>query len=149
MSKVFVDTAPFIYLAEGQPQFRKAVHEQLSDMIKAGDDVVSSSLTLMEVLVHPKRNNDKSAVMRYKLLFKSLLAEPLIAIDDSIAEFAADIRADYNCKSVDSLQLAAALKAGCEIFYTNDISLQAVKEIHVLTVSCLEGWNAHPPTNNE
>jgi predicted nucleic acid-binding protein len=58
----------------------------------------------------------------------------LISIDPQIAESAADLRARYNLRTPDALQVAAALQTGCEAFLTNDKGLQRVTELRVLVL---------------
>ncbi len=56
----------------------------------------------------------------------------IIPVTDDIAERAAFLRARYNIKTPDALQLATALLTGGKFFLTNDESLSSVEEIHVL-----------------
>jgi len=55
-------------------------------------------------------------------------------IDDSIAKQAAKLRVRYNLSLADALQVAAALAAGCDAFFTNDIALKRVSEIKILVI---------------
>lgn len=134
MKRVFVDTAPFIYLTEGTPDLREAVQYRLSAMISSGDELSTSVITLFETLVHPKKNHDESMASKYKAMFNTLLSDSIIPIDAVIAEKAANLRAIYGFKSVDSLQLSAAITVGCDVFYTNDLSLGRCRELEVITV---------------
>ena len=65
---VGVDTAVFIYFIEAQPAFLSAI----DTMFKAADagrlEVVTSALTLMEVLVVPYRAGDRALADRYDAL---------------------------------------------------------------------------------
>lgn len=59
-------------------------------------------------------------------------------VDDDVAVKAAQLRSRYSfLRSMDAVQLAAAINWGCDIFFTNDIQLQKVKEIKVVLVSDL------------
>ena len=54
-------------------------------------------------------------------------------IDLSVSDAAARLRAKYpSLKSIDALQLAAAIKGQCEVFMTNDRRLKQVSEIRVI-----------------
>lgn len=54
------------------------------------------------------------------------------AVDTVMAKRAAALRAYYNLRTPDALQLAAALEAGCQAFLTNYIPLKRVTELRVL-----------------
>jgi predicted nucleic acid-binding protein len=62
----------------------------------------------------------------------------MLSIDREIAERAAHIRATYNIRIPDALQLGAALSAGCEAFLTNDHDLRRVTDLRVLVLEELE-----------
>jgi predicted nucleic acid-binding protein len=57
---------------------------------------------------------------------------------DAVAEKAAEVRARYNLKLTDSLQIAAAIAAGCDDFLTNDSALKRVSGITILALGDLE-----------
>ncbi len=63
-------------------------------------------------------------------------AEIIVAnIDREIAMEAARIRAEYKAfKMMDSLQLAAALACGCDLFLTNDKQLRQFGRLPCLTL---------------
>ncbi len=61
-----------------------------------------------------------------------------VFIDTSIAESAADLRARYNLRTPDALQIAVALEKGCEAFLTNDGQLKRVTELRVLILDELD-----------
>lgn len=57
------------------------------------------------------------------------------SIDKTIAEKAAQIRAEYKFfKTMDALQLATACLSECDLFLTNDKQLKQFKEINCITV---------------
>ncbi|MEP7294186.1 MAG: PIN domain-containing protein [Chloroflexota bacterium] len=59
-------------------------------------------------------------------------------INTAIASRAAQLRAQYNLKTPDALQAAAALEMGCNAFLTNDAGLKRVSGISVLMIDELE-----------
>lgn len=61
-----------------------------------------------------------------------------IPIEAAAARRAAELRAKYQIRTPDALQVAAALTAGCDAFLTNDAKLQRVTELRVLTLDQLE-----------
>ena len=132
--KIFIDTAPLIYLIEGEEDFANIVEKQLNQWITAGQNLATSTLTLLELLVAPMRQQNKRLVQKYRALLQDLLSEPLIPLSEAVSEMAANIRGVNGLKTPDSIQLATALYSGADIFYTNDKMLSKFSDIEILTV---------------
>jgi predicted nucleic acid-binding protein len=58
MSRIFWDTNLFIYLFEDYGPLSKATAELRKKMLMRGDQLLTSTLTLGEVLVKPLENGD-------------------------------------------------------------------------------------------
>jgi predicted nucleic acid-binding protein len=136
--KVFFDTSPFIYLIEDHPEFALPVRDFMADqMTNLESQFFTSSITLAEFFVKPKKDQEHAIVEK----FKSKLKEFHIVVFDispEIAEYSAELRAKYNfLRTFDAIQLATAISFGCTIFFTNDQRLSVVSEIKILTVQNL------------
>ncbi|MEZ8217495.1 putative nucleic acid-binding protein, contains PIN domain [Candidatus Fervidibacteria bacterium JGI MDM2 SSWTFF-3-K9] len=133
-----IDTAPFIYFVERHPDYLGLMREIIR-RIDAGEiEAVSSVVTLTEVLTHPLRLKNVSLAQRYRdVLYRSRNFR-LLPIDAAIAEVAANLRARYNLRTPDALQLATAIRAGRDAFLTNDATLKKVTELKVLVLSELQ-----------
>ena len=133
-----VDTAPFIYFVERHPDYLGLMREIIR-RIDAGEiEAVSSVVTLTEVLTHPLRFKNVLLAQRYRdVLYRSRNFR-LLPIDAAIAEVTTDLRTRYNLRTPDALQLATAIKAGCDAFLTNDATLKKVTELKVLVLSELQ-----------
>jgi predicted nucleic acid-binding protein len=136
--KVFLDTAPFIYLIEDNPKYAKVVANYIADQIVVFESALfTSAITIAEFSVKPKRNNDLAVIEK----FKSKLKEHDIRVFDiteHIAELSADLRAKYHSlKNLDALQLATAVSSGCTSFLTNDIKLKSIQEIKIVLLDDL------------
>ena len=59
-------------------------------------------------------------------------------VNEAIAARAAHLRAIYNLRTPDALQVAAALDANCDAFLTNDRGLKRVEELKILFLDDLE-----------
>lgn len=134
MWMIFLDTAPLIYLVEGAENRRKAVREQLLAWTDHGASFGTSALTLMEVMIHPKRKGDVMMQGRYRSLLSEFVSGHIIPIEESVAEKAAEYRAQMGLRAPDALQLACAVVNGYDTFYTNDRRLRRVKEIAIALV---------------
>ena len=106
-----IDTAPFIYFVERHPDYLGLMREIIR-RIDAGEiEAVGSVVTLTEVLTHPLRFKNVLLAQRYRdVLYRSRNFR-LLPIDASIAEVAANLRARYNLRTPDALQLATAIRA--------------------------------------
>ena len=133
--RIFIDTAPLIYLLEGQSTVSDQVEIQLGQWISTGKTLITSTMTLLELLVIPKKQSDNRMVRKYRALLTDLLSEPLVPLTESIAEMAAEIRGTNGFKTPDSIQLATAVHSGADIFFTNDLRLAKYTEIEVLILS--------------
>ena len=134
MNRIFIDTAPLIYLTETNGVFYSKTFSQLQNWIQNENALLTSVLTLTELLIHPIKTNNIVLENSYKYLLRSTLSEPLIAIDEQTSIKAAYYRAKYNLKTPDALQIAAAVTHACNIFFTNDKKLKKIPDIKVITL---------------
>ena len=88
----------------------------------------------MEVLVQPIRLNRIDLASRYRQLLLDSERFSTLPITIEVAERAAELRARYNLRTPDALQVAAAIVRRYEAFLTNDARLKRVAEIRVLTL---------------
>lgn len=132
---VAVDTVAFIYLIEEHPTFLPVV----APLFEAADggkrDIVTSALTLLEVLVVPYRAGDSALAHRYEALLTRSRGLHVVAIDRHQLRAAAQLRATYGVRTPDALQLAAALAARCTAFVTNDRAMPRIPGLRVLQLS--------------
>lgn len=133
--RLAVDTAPLIYLVEGHRQFGPPVRSVI-ERAEEGDLVlVSSVLTLTEVLTLPFDKGATEIADAYKALLLQTPYLRLEPIGPQVAERAARLRAQHRLKTPDAIQLAVAQEAGCEAFLTNDLGLRRVEAPTVLVLS--------------
>jgi len=131
---VFLDTAPLIYYIEENHKYSPVLNKLFLANSKGNFMFQTSVITLLEVLVHPMRENEHQLVEEYKNI---LCNSPSIVIQDiniDIVVSAAFLRAKYGLKTPDSIQVASALYLSAEYFLTNDIRLKIVNEIEVLVL---------------
>ena len=112
---VGLDTAPLIYFIEENPAYIETVRFFFEAMDRGDFLVVTSTVTLLEVLVHPLRSNNRKLAAEYRdILLNSKLTT--LEVSTSIAEQAAQLRAAHNIRTPDAIQISAALSAGQVIF---------------------------------
>jgi predicted nucleic acid-binding protein len=130
---IFIDTAPIIYYIEAHPQFGPLAKEVVSAFQSGDLNAYSSIITLTEVLPKPVERGDEKLVRKFAEFLKHGRNLTVIEISEGIAEAAGKLRGRYPfLKTVDAIQLAAALDVGAEAFLTNDVKLQQFNELKVL-----------------
>lgn len=93
---------------------------------------VTSTITLLETLVVPIRAGNLALAERYETLLSNSRGLRLIDLDRPLVRRAAQLRALLGLKTPDALQVAAALRAGCTAFLTNDRTIPAIGGLQVL-----------------
>ena len=134
MSRIFLDTNFFIYLIEGTGS-RAARSRYLLDAFSLRrDEILTSVMTLGELLVLPMRLGDHALVQRYRQILRGPGVTVLPFLENA-AEAFAGVRRDKSIKPPDAIQLAIAAMAGCDLFLTNDERLMSlsVPGIHFIT----------------
>lgn len=134
MTRVFWDTNLFVYFLEGG-QFAPRVREIRARMIERGDQLVTSALTLGELLVKPRERGE--AVLRdHEVTIRRIAS--ILAFDAACASTYAAIRSDRTIKAPDAIQLACAAAAGVDLFITNDDRLSRKHVPGVKFITSLE-----------
>jgi len=123
MSRIFWDTNLFIYLFEGISPLGKRVRKLRQGMLERGDQLLTSTLTLGEVLVKPLEQGEQGLVDRYEDAITR--TSVMIPLDVKAARIYAALRSDRSLRAPDAIQLACAAAAGVDLFITNDARLQS------------------------
>jgi predicted nucleic acid-binding protein len=135
MTRVFWDTNLFVYLFEGG-EFAPRVKHIRVRMLERGDQLLTSALTLGELLVKP-REAGEAAVRDHDTTIRSIAT--ILPFDVACAPRYAAIRADRSVKAPDAIQLACAANAGVDLFITNDDRLSRKYVPDVKFITSLEG----------
>ena len=135
--KIFIDTAPFIYLIENNPEFGKKAKKFISESIVSGNQLKTSVISLMEFGVKPERDEKVQVIIKFEELLEKLNIE-YVPIDKEVAKEGYKLRAKYKfLKGMDALQLGAAIRSNCLKFLTNDKPLKKIKEIEIVLLTDL------------
>jgi predicted nucleic acid-binding protein len=122
VSRIFWDTNLFIYLFEGSSAMSQRVVQLRQRMRSRGDQLLTSALTLGEVLVKPIRSGQPDLVRAYEeAITQTTLVVPF---DAKAARIFARLRSTRTVSAPDAIQLACASVAGTDVFITNDERLQ-------------------------
>ena len=132
---VGVDTAIFIYFIEEHPRFLRLIEPLFREVDAGRIELLTSALTLLEVLVVPYRSGDPLLADRYESILTRSRGVRMVDISRDQLRAASHLRAATGLKTPDSLQLVAALAGGCSVFLTNDRELPPVPGIRILQLT--------------
>jgi len=132
---VGLDTMVFIYHFEENQAYSPLTFSIFESLEKGNFKGITSILTLLEILVKPKKENNLLLTERYKLLFETFPNLQVKTLNENIADIASSLRANYNINTPDAIQIATSLEVKADIFITNDVTLKKIAEIKVLLLS--------------
>ena len=135
---VGLDTAPLIYFIEENPAYLEIVRPFFEAVDHGDFQVVTSVVTLLEVLVQPLRIGETEVAQQYRDILTSATGLTTVDLSRDIAEEAARLRAVHHIRTPDAIQLAVATRAGASFFLTNDIRLPALPGLTLLILDDLK-----------
>lgn len=135
---VGLDTAPLIYFIEQNETYLERVRAFFQAMSRAEFQVVTSTLTLTEVLVHPLRSGNVELAGQYRDIVLDQENLTTVPVSTEIAEAAAQLRATYNLRTPDAIQMATATQEDATFFLTNDARLASIPDLEVLVLEYLQ-----------
>lgn len=133
---VYVDSMAVIYSVERYPDYWPLLEPMWLAAQAPTIEVVTSELTLMEVLVKPLKTNDAKLVTAFEqaLVGTDVTLQP---ITQSILRDAAQLRATTNLRTPDAIHAASSKAIGCSLFVTNDIGFRNVPGLPVVILDDL------------
>ncbi len=128
----YVDANAAIYRFEGVEPYSTAsapLWDAIQDRTLL---VVTSALTLLEVLVKPIRDGNDQLAATYRRVILETEGLECVAIDRKILNSAAQIRARCRLKTPDAIHAATALHLRTTVFITNDAGFRRVPGLNVV-----------------
>lgn len=134
-NSVFFDTAPIIYYIEAHEEYAPLMKEVIN-YLKVGDlATFTSVITITEVLPKPVSQNQMQLVDRFLKFLRKGKNVNLLEISPDIAETAGRLRGKYDSlKTMDAIQVSAAISVGADAFITNDVKLKQVNEVKAIVL---------------
>jgi predicted nucleic acid-binding protein len=129
-----LDTAPLIYFVEENPVYVPLVDGFFEALDRNEFRVITSTVTLAEVLIHPFRIGNVTLAEQYRDILLNQNSLITASVSPAIAERAAQLRATYNLRTPDAIQLATAIEEGSAVFLTNDVRLPAIPSLEILVL---------------
>jgi predicted nucleic acid-binding protein len=119
----YLDSCVVIYLIEMQEPWHSHVRARLLPAAGVVPEICFSDLTRLECRVGPLMRGDAEALAEYDQFFATPGCRRAV-LDAAVFDLATDLRAGHRIGVADALHLAAAIGAGCDEFWTNDLKLE-------------------------
>jgi predicted nucleic acid-binding protein len=129
---VGIDAAIFIYLIEEHSEYLPTILPLFREADQGKRELVTSAVTLLEVLVVPHRAGNRVLADRYEALLTRSRGIRLVDLTRDQLRAAAQLRAATGVRTPDALQLVAAIGWGCSTFLTNDRRVPAIPGLRVI-----------------
>jgi len=126
---VGIDTPIFIYHVEANEKYADLTQKIFSSMESGKWKGITSTITLMEINVHPWRVGREDVARKYEALLINFPNLTVIDVDREVARIAAQLRARFGVQPPDALQAAASLVTGARGFLTNDRRLSVLQSL--------------------
>ncbi len=125
MSRVFWDTNIFIYFLEHRGPEGRNARELRERMLQRGDQLITSAMTVGEILVKPRERQDFDRCKEYERVITATAF--VLSFDLRAARRFAELRLDRTLRAPDAIQLACAAMADTDLFVTNDSRLSGLR----------------------
>jgi len=139
-----LDTSIFIYHLEGQSMYLPLTREILGRVEAGQSEAVVSTVTIMELTVHPWRVHRSDVARQYEVLLVNFPHLRLVDVTRDVARKAAQLRAQYNLRPADALQVGTALINGATLWVSNNKQLKRLEPgLEVLILDEYVGLGSH------
>lgn len=133
--KIYLDTNIFIYAIESYSDYLVALEEVFESADAGNLAVVTSELTLAEVLVKPLQEEDLDKQHAYCEALQNSESLTVAGVSREVLIEAAQIRANQKLKLPDAIHLATAIQYQCSTFLTNDSRFKGTYPLPIVILS--------------
>ena len=124
--RVYLDTNSLIYAFEQFDTFPGLIDHLLVPLQSGDLTVVTSTITLAEVLTHPIKNGDQALATAYRDFLMPTKHLELWPVDAAIADRAAQLRVAHKLRTPDAIHLATCIAAKCTILLSRDVGFSGL-----------------------
>ncbi|MEW5961519.1 MAG: PIN domain-containing protein [Chloroflexota bacterium] len=129
-----LDTSVFIYHFEAHPQYLPLTRVILTQIQAGQCRGIASTIALMELTVQPWRLSRADIARQYEVLLINFPNLKLSDVTREVARQAAQLRARYNLRPADALQVATAMIEGATLWVSNDKQLKRIEPAIEVTI---------------
>ncbi len=83
-------------------------------------------------MVKPKKEDKLAVATDYQIMISNFPNLDIVNVDKEISNIASTLRANYNIKTPDAIQIATRINQGGTAFFTNDLMLKKVEEVEIV-----------------
>lgn len=131
-STVTVDTAPIIYVLDGNETFAPRYLPLFAAAEQGRLSLIVSTITVAEVLAGPLGNGDEILANRYLDVMTGSPGWRVWDLTAKVAELAARVRAQTRLRLPDAVQVATALSSHSAALVTHDRDFESVEGMKIL-----------------
>jgi len=135
--KVGLDTSLFIFEVEESRKYIEIVHPIFRWLEKPESFGITSTVSMLELLVHPYRRSDFDTVNKFYALLSTYPNLHWVELTLPVADAAARLRAEFNIKTPDAIQAASAMSLQATGFLSNDPAFKRLDMLDVLILDDL------------
>jgi predicted nucleic acid-binding protein len=132
--RIYLDSCLIIYRTEGDAALRNKINRRLLNLPQDPLTVVYTDLVRLECRVKPIAAGNGPLLAQYDDFFATPGFSKL-NLDGAVFDLATELRAEYRLKTPDALHLAAAIRADCSEFWSNDQRLGQAAHRRVTLIS--------------
>lgn len=132
--RICIDTTPIIYFIEKHQKYLNIIRPVFVEIDAESIKAVTSTITLLEVLVHPFRTKNETLAEKYREILLHSKGLTSFEISHEVSEMSSKVRAKYSIKTPDAIQVAVGILHGASKLLTNDPALKKVSDIKVLVL---------------
>ena len=92
--KTFIDTSPFIYLIENNPQFAAKTRKFIMDAVINNEELITSVITIMEFGVIPQKKGRQDLILKFEDFLK-IMNISIEEIDQEMARKAFQLKSHF------------------------------------------------------
>ena len=132
-----LDTSVFIFEVEANARYVERTHRIFQWLKSPGRTGVTSTITMLELLVRPYRDQNEELVDSFYGLLSTYPHLTWAEISLEIADNAARLRARYGLRTPDAVQAATAIALATTGFVSNDPIFRRIPEFETLILDDL------------
>ncbi|MBB5047349.1 putative nucleic acid-binding protein [Rhodopseudomonas rhenobacensis] len=117
---IYLDSNIIIYAIEQGSRSTQTMYEMLSAIDADVLRVVTSELTIAEVMPKPISLNSPDHLAKYELFFSPSSPILTLPVSREILLASCHVQAELGIKPMDAIHVATAMAAGCDYFLTED-----------------------------
>lgn len=135
--RVYVDTNAFVYFLQRHPEFYGRVLPLFEAAAQGRLQLVSSELTVAELLVQPYKLGRADVAATYRRFLKDEGLIELVPISLNVLEAAAASRGTLGGSLADAIHIATASLSDCVALVTNDHGIRAAPPLKIIQLATI------------